>query len=81
MDSYRRPAYYQIINHYKCKSCGDMQEVQKGYSAAMPCRLCGGYVEKTGESYPSNSDEWDERRVGDINSPWINDRTGKFIGY
>jgi len=47
----------------------------------MPCPQCGGYVESLGESYPANSQDWDERRVGDINSPWINESTGDYLGY
>ncbi len=52
-----------------------------GFSAIMPCPQCKGFVEKISESYPSNEDEWDEKRVGDINSPWVNERTGKYLGH
>lgn len=77
---YRRPADYQITRHYKCRRCGDVQDVPSMYSAVMPCGRCGGFVQFEGESYPGNADDWDEKRVGDINSPWINERTGKFLG-
>jgi hypothetical protein len=81
MSDYRRPADYQVIRHYKCQRCGHEQNVESCYDAIMPCPSCKGYVKLISESYPGNSDEWDEKRVGDINSPWINERTGKYLGH
>lgn len=80
LSDYRRPASYQISKHYKCRKCGHEQISDKYSSAIMPCPLCKGFVEFQSESYPANTDEWDEKRVGDINSPWINERTGEFKG-
>ncbi len=77
MSDYARPARYQIIKHYRCKKCGDEQNVESCYSAAMPCPRCKGFVEKISESYPASKDDWDEHRIGDINSPFMNVRTGK----
>lgn len=80
MSNYRRPANYQITKHYKCKKCGH-EQLSDGYnSVRMPCPICSGFVEFQSESYSSNPDEWDERRIGDINSPWINERTGEYLG-
>jgi hypothetical protein len=79
--SYRRPADYQIIKHYECQKCKMEQDTSNGHSIRMPCPSCGGYVNFVSESYPSNSDEWDEKRIGDINSSWINERTGKYLGH
>lgn len=81
MSNYRRPSPSQVIRHYRCKKCGDSQDIPSMYSAVMPCSICGGFVELQSESYPSNPRDWDEKRVGDINSPWINENTGKFLGY
>lgn len=58
-----------------------MEQKSDGYSnAIMPCPQCKGFVELQSESYPGNADDWDEKRVGDINSPWINERNGKYLG-
>ena len=78
---YRRPADYQITRHYKCRKCGQEQVSDEYSSVQMPCPQCRGFVEFQGESYPANADDWDEKRVGDINSPWINERTGKYLGH
>jgi hypothetical protein len=66
---YERPAFNQISRHYKCRKCGQEQEVPNGFSAAMPCPSCRGYVEFVGESYPASADDWDEVRDG-VNEPW-----------
>lgn len=80
-NNYRRPAWYQIEKTYRCRRCGMEQRPPAGTSAIMPCPSCKGFVEKISESYPSDSGDWDEKRVGDINSPWVNERTGKYLGH
>lgn len=63
---YLRPADYQITNHYTCASCGNRVELESCYSPSS-CR-CGGEYQYTGESYPANSDDWDEEK--DSNGYW-----------
>ena len=60
MNDYYRPAEYQINTVYRCASCGSEIEIQSGYCASK-C-TCGGNYEEVGETYPSNSDDWDEER-------------------
>ncbi len=67
--NYERPAWYQINKIYRCRKCELEQEIPAGYSAQMPCPDCGGYVDRIGESYPGNVDEWDEVKV---NGDWVN---------
>jgi len=66
---YERPAWYQISTLYRCRACGREQEVSAGMSASMPCPDCGGYVVRSGESYPASADDWDEERDS-VNSDW-----------
>lgn len=69
---YERPAWYQIDSIYQCENCNHEQIVRAGFSAIMPCPMCGGYVSRVGESYPGNVDDWDEVRSGyDINGEWV----------
>lgn len=56
----RRPAEYQIRNHFKCDSCQNEIEVTAGNTATR-CH-CGGTYQFAGESYPASSDDWDEER-------------------
>jgi hypothetical protein len=65
MNDYRRPADYQIKHHYTCVACGEGVETESCYGAPMLCP-CGGRYEFSGESYPADSQEWDEER-NDIN--------------
>jgi ribosomal protein L37AE/L43A len=60
MSDYRRPADYQINDHYECSSCGQKAEQVSIYGVGQ-CS-CGGSFVKTGESYPASSDDWDEQR-------------------
>ena len=66
---YERPAFYQVNRIYRCRACGHEQEVPPGFSAQMPCPMCGGYVDRVGESYPGDPDAWDEVKVGNT---WVN---------
>lgn len=66
---YERPAFYQIQKIYRCQKCGHEQHPPAGFSAAMPCPQCRGWVECVGESYPGNADDWDEVKVG---NNWVN---------
>jgi len=75
----RRLASYQIEKHYKCRKCGMEQHPCGGYSAIMPCPQCKGYVELVSESYSGNTDNWDEKQLND--GSWINEQTGKWLGY
>lgn len=59
---YYRPAAYQIIEHYRCSGCGREIEVESVYAPAL---CCGMYPQKTGESYPASSDDWDEEKGRD----------------
>jgi hypothetical protein len=57
---YYRPSENQIRHHYKCDTCKAEIELMFGDSAdTCPC---GGTMRFSGESYPANSDEWDEER-------------------
>jgi tRNA G26 N,N-dimethylase Trm1 len=73
---YERPAWYQIEKLYKCRRCGLEQKVPQGDSAQFPCPYCRGFVERIGESYPGDSNDWDEERINfhgerDINGTWV----------
>lgn len=63
----RRPAQYQIHNHFRCTSCNREIEVA-GDQTATTCH-CGGRYESAGESYPASSEDWDEERDNEY-SPW-----------
>lgn len=56
---YRRPADYQVREHYRCSGCGREIEVESCYA---PGLCCGMEPYKTGESYPADSSEWHEER-------------------
>lgn len=68
MNDYRRPADYQIENHYRCSLCGGETSVPSVYDGPATCR-CGGSMQFAGESYPADSSEWDEYR-DDVNDEW-----------
>jgi len=68
---YYRPAHYQVNQLYRCRDCGDEQEVPSGHRAQMPCPKCRGWVERAGETYPGNHRDWDEVNV---KGRWINKR-------
>lgn len=70
---YRRPADYQINHHYKCRSCSREIEIQSFYAPPKVCRACGQGLEFVGESYPANSDDWDEER-DNVNDEFRNRR-------
>lgn len=59
---YRRPADYQITNHFKCSSCGRETEQNSVYAAPEACPSCGGPLQHAGESYPASADDWHEER-------------------
>jgi len=72
---YERPAWYQIEKLYRCKKCGYEQRMPQGYYAQFPCPMCKGFVERIGESYPANADDWDEEKTNsrgqrDVNGNW-----------
>ncbi len=69
---YRRPADYQIKNHFRCQSCGSETSVESFYAGPTTCS-CGGRMESAGESYPANSDDWHEER-DDVNDDFRNTR-------
>ena len=52
-----RPSDSQIHNHYRCNSCQRYTELELFFAAPM---CCGEEMAHTGESYPANSDDWDE---------------------
>jgi len=57
---YERPADYQINRFYTCAQCGDEREYPNDVRSSFPCMDCGGAMQFSGESYPSNADDWDE---------------------
>jgi hypothetical protein len=57
---YRRPADYQIRQIAKCQSCGAENEYMNDQQVDGGRCSCGGTLRVVGESYPSNSDDWDE---------------------
>lgn len=63
----RRPADYQIRQHYTCGNCERQIEVAHDQTAVR-CH-CGGTYKYSGESYPASSDDWDEER-DDVSSQW-----------
>lgn len=69
---YRRPADYQIENHFRCTSCRAETSVSSVYGAPTMCH-CGGNYEYVGESYPANADDWDEYR-DNVNDEFRRDR-------
>ena len=66
---YYRPSEQQIHNHFRCDQCRKEIEVtyQENYSGGR-C-VCGGTFQASGESYPANTEKWDEER-DDTNSDW-----------
>ena len=60
---YYRPADYQVIVHYRCDKCGAETEQPSCYGVG-DCS-CGGQFIRNGESYPANSDDWNEQRDPD----------------
>ena len=72
MTDYRRPADYQINNHYHCAQCG-LKTVTASIEAAPERCYCGGYLEYDGESYPADSADWDEYR-DDVNDDFQPER-------
>jgi len=61
---YYRPADYQIIIHYKCNSCG-AETYQESFLDGVGYCFCGGQFVPGGESYPADSNDWDEQRDKD----------------
>lgn len=59
---YRRPAEYQIRHHYRCASCGNEQEFMSDQTVEGGRCPCGGTLTFAGESYPGDSNDWDEER-------------------
>jgi hypothetical protein len=59
---YRRPADYQVRQIAKCSACGREGEYMNDQQVdGTRCR-CGGSLQVIGESYPADSEEWDEER-------------------
>lgn len=67
---YRRPADYQINEHFRCRSCGRETEQPSIYGKPETCS-CGGPLDYIGESYPASSDDWHEER-DDVNDDFRN---------
>lgn len=57
---YRRPADYQVNIIYRCDTCRREIGLISVYGVG-PCS-CGGTFQECGESYPANSNDWDEER-------------------
>lgn len=55
-----RPADYQVNKIYQCDRCGGEIEQVSIYGVG-PCD-CGGRLIECGESYPADSQDWDEER-------------------
>ncbi len=60
-DNYR-PSEQQISHHYTCVLCRKTFETDS-QSSAPDC--CGREMNFSGESYPANSDDWNEQRDPD----------------
>ena len=60
---YYRPADYQITIHYRCNSCGAETEQESCYGVGN-CS-CGGQFVECGQSYPADSNDWNEQRDPD----------------
>jgi hypothetical protein len=60
MNDYRRPSPDQINIIYRCNSCRSEQEVESCNAYQPNC--CGLPMVESGESYPSDSSEWNEER-------------------
>lgn len=59
MSDYRRPADYQVDNIYVCGHCRHETTHPSIYA---PPDCCGVPMNRLGESYPGNSNDWDEVR-------------------
>lgn len=59
---YRRPADYQIRQVARCELCSSEGEYSNDQQIDGGKCQCGGTLHVVGESYPSNSDDWDEER-------------------
>ena len=62
---YLRPSEQQIRHHYKCGSCGREQEFYSDQHVEGSSCYCGGFLTFSGESYPADSNDWDEERGRD----------------
>lgn len=62
---YLRPAQWQIRHIYRCMSCRQEQEFLSDQTVEGGRCPCGGTLTFAGETYPGNSDEWDEERGND----------------
>lgn len=65
MSDYYRPADYQIRQIAKCSTCGREDAYLNDQQVDGTRCVCGGSLRVVGESYPANSDEWDEQRDPD----------------
>lgn len=57
---YLRPSANQINTIYRCASCGSEHEIEVWNGSVPVC--CGANMQVSGESYPANSDDWEEER-------------------
>lgn len=59
---YRRPADYQVRQIAKCGSCSAESEYVNDQLVDGGRCGCGGTLRVIGESYPADSNDWDEER-------------------
>lgn len=58
-----RPAEYQVDKIFRCQKCRN--EITVGFQEHYDTCACGGQYDECGESYPADSNEWDEERGPD----------------
>jgi hypothetical protein len=60
---YYRPSEQQIRKIYRCTSCRGESEYMADQDVEGGRCGCGGTLSFAGESYPGDSNDWDEERV------------------